>query len=397
MSTLRSRRAICAIYTGLWTIYSLQMVLGLNNIGQPILFLLILYSLYKVIYVLINYKIEPFMKALTALLILFTIYGIFYICGSNRYVIAEAYNYFIIPPFYYLKYIYCSIPVVYVYYDFAKKGVFSEKIISNYTIFFVLFAIFSFFSHYALFDDSGSFEYIEGVTNNAGYKFVAIIPLLFISKKYRPIFFCICFIFPIFSLKRGAIIIACIGVLMMYRFYYKQSHGEKRLTTVLLAILTIIFAVYFMADLISTNSGIQKRIEMTLDGYTSGRDDIAQKLIDYYVDENEDIQMYFGNGADATVGIAGNYAHNDWIEILINQGVIGVIIYLIFYIVWYTDYKKLKRSPSLDYSYSFGFSLIYFFLCSLFSMAYTAFSPSVSIAISVSLLHYRTNNSYLNA
>lgn len=389
MIATKRERVICAVYTVLWTVYSLQMVLGIGALGQAVLALLITYSLYKVLYVLLTYKVEPFIKMLTVLLLMFSIYGVIYILNGNQYAIVSELNYFLVPQYYYIKNIFCSITIIFVYYDFAKKGVFTKKALENYTTFFVVTAIFSFFSNYALFENSRSFEYIEGVTNNTGYKFVAIIPLLFLSGKRRILYLSICVIFPFLSLKRGAIIIACLGAFMLYRYLFKTAQTSKKLNIFLFGLIGFGIATIGLMHYIETNVGFQKRIQMTMDGDSSGRDDIIQKLVDYFIYDNDDTAMIIGNGADATIGIAGNYAHNDWLEILINQGELGFVLYLIFFLVWFYSYRILYKNNEYKYSYSFGFTMLYFFFASLYSMGYTAFTPPVAIAIAVSLMNYK--------
>lgn len=71
------------------------------------------------------------------------------------------------------------------------------------------------------------------------------------------------------------------------------------------------------------------RIEQTLEGDSSNRDVIYGGLIIHFLDETNALKLFLGNGAQATLKIHGGFAHNDWLELLINNGIIGALIYIL--------------------------------------------------------------------
>ena len=57
-----------------------------------------------------------------------------------------------------------------------------------------------------------------------------------------------------------------------------------------------------------------------MEGGSSGRDELLTNSLDYYLNNESIIQQIFGLGANGTLSVAGNGAHNDWVELLVNQG-----------------------------------------------------------------------------
>lgn len=127
------------------------------------------------------------------------------------------------------------------------------------------------------------------------------------------------------------------------------------------------------------NKYIQHRIEQTEEGATSGRDVIFAKLFSYFMHETSAWQFYFGSGANHTVAVAGNYAHNDWLELAVNQGCLGILVYLIYWICMYKTWRNSK-SNSIIYS-SFGAICVIFFLSTFFSMSYDNMSIYATLCL----------------
>lgn len=369
----------CIIYTVLWEVYANQAGIGIEAYAKYLLFPLIAYSLWKVVYVCTHYRLESFMKGLTVFLFLLSIYGFHHLIFGETKIVRDYWYRAEVRPFFYLKYIYCSLPVVYVYYDFARKKVFTQDIIFYYALFLLACAIFSFFSYYSTKGNSN--QYIDGVTNNNGYKFVPIMALLFLVKKWRTPLMVVCLCFAVVSIKRGAVMICLLSFLLYLRYNFYSVKGAKRLRVYTVITILLVGIGYGMLSFYESSEGVQRRIDMTLEGNSSGRDKLASKLIDFYINQDNEVGYFIGNGADATIDIAGNYAHNDWLELLINQGAIGVITFLILYIMWYKSWRQIGETGNKMCQYSFGVALMGSFISTIFSMSYTAFSSAISIAI----------------
>ena len=73
------------------------------------------------------------------------------------------------------------------------------------------------------------------------------------------------------------------------------------------------------------------RVEDTLNGVSSGRDAIYKKLWDYFTTDMGIVQILFGLGADGTFRAIGQAGHNDWIEVLIDTGILGLSLYVLYW------------------------------------------------------------------
>ena len=98
-------------------------------------------------------------------------------------------------------------------------------------------------------------------------------------------------------------------------------------------------------------------------------------LFDHWNNEQDPIKFFFGNGTAQTVNIWGNFAHNDWLELLIDNGLSGGCIYLALFIL---TYIKIYRSE-LDFSKKIVcYSAFIIWLCqSIYSMGYSGFDNAI--------------------
>ena len=89
--------------------------------------------------------------------------------------------------------------------------------------------------------------------------------------------------------------------------------------------------------MLTTNEYFAYKMTEATDG-ASGREDSYTFIWNYFLnklDSGNYLNCIFGEGANASVRITGNYAHNDWLEILTNQGIFGIIIYSIYWLKYY--------------------------------------------------------------
>ena len=89
--------------------------------------------------------------------------------------------------------------------------------------------------------------------------------------------------------------------------------------------------------------------------------------------------MIIGEGAMETINIAGNYAHNDWLELLTCQGLLGIIIYIAYYTSLYNTLRR-KRNNSLIYNI-LGMCLLIMSVSSIFSMSYNGLSLGITLCL----------------
>lgn len=292
-----------------------------------------------------------------------------------------------------------SVFPVFVLYYFFCKGYVTNKTVQTWS--FILLCTASVFYFYkrnqmliALQD------YVverEGFTNNTAYSIVAFFPLIFYlsSNKFVQLLtfgFCLFLIF--LGVKRGAILIASLMLIFYAYITFKNLDRKQKYRYSLILISFAFFAVIVFINNFSTNEYFLSRLESTRDGDVNGRDIIITQLLDAYVSFNF-LELIVGQGAYGTLKIIGQFAHNDWIEILISQGLIGIIFYALFYIRLLFFLRKNRKNSVEWYSLVMSFCIL--FLRTLFSMSYNEIDIWLSLALAYNiyiLLHQNENTCY---
>ena len=227
---------------------------------------------------------------------------------------------------------------------------------------------------------------VDGVTNNLGYTLVALIPLSILFRR-KPVlqylFLGICLGFILFGMKRGAILTGSVCALwLLYKSFtgasFKRKMGILILTAVLLAAIA-----YGVSYLMESSDYFAYRIAQTEARGSSGRDILYRNAVEYLLNLSDSRTLLFGAGANATINLLGNYAHNDWLEILINNGIIVTLVYLIYWVSLLWECFN-NRKNILVYLVLTSFFIIGF-LESLFSMSYNGVSIYLSSIVGLAL------------
>ena len=181
----------------------------------------------------------------------------------------------------------------------------------------------------------------------------------------------ICVILVFIAAKRGAIVITF--VLLVYFFLQEIknvksfSQRVKQLTFIGIVVLSI---GYWGYEYLLANDFLRFRLDNVLEGDSSNRDIFYRMIFDYWKDSSNIIYQLFGGGLWNSVGIVGAAAHNDWLEVLSNFGLLGIIVYgIIFFSLYFYARNSLLKNRSCFYAI-----LIVWFMLTLFSMGYTNYS-----------------------
>lgn len=357
------------IYTLLWSIYFLQGTVFSHyggGMAQMILVVLLLFSIYCFFYVNINYNINSYLKALNYLILMFTVYGIIRIINNNIVIFTGLRE---VIPFYYLKNVYISLLPIYVYYLWAKIGVLNKNYLQIYLLLFLFLVSLSYIENYM--NASKSAE-SEEITNNMGIRFMTLIPMLFFLEKRRLLqYAALVYIltFVVMGMKRGAILLAV--VLTIYFLYnsLKEASQKEKFYLLLLSIVAIVLIGMVVEDLMANSAYFNRRVQQTLEGDASGRDSIYSTLWYAFLENGSLLHCLLGFGADATIEFAGNYAHNDWLELLINNGLLGIVLYVWYWWKFASLKNKIKEGNTNCAAVAY---CITFFMLSLYSMSYDA-------------------------
>lgn len=384
-----------------WCLYYLQRPLGIEGsiISQSILLFNLSISIYYVIHYHKFYETSNYFKALDVLLSMFIIYGLISIIDGEHIKMYDYYGrpFRSLPNYYYLKNICISLLPIYQFYVFSKKGWLSDKVLKTWVFFFIFHALII-YSHEqkvliinAL--EHGSLQ--EDFTNNSSYLFLSLIPIIALFDKRGITFYLLlsfCLFFIISGMKRGAIIATIFVLLLFILKTFLNASRDKKIKYFIYIIPCIIIIFLYVRHLFLTNEFFQERLSETIAGNSSHREYLFEKLTNYYYQNANFVQLLFGYGADGTIKIIGQYAHNDWIEILINNGIIGIFIYLYYWIAF--TRQTWARSNDKSYYTSLQILFISYLMKSLFSMSYFYMEIFASIMIGFCLAQINNNKEF---
>lgn len=190
--------------------------------------------------------------------------------------------------------------------------------------------------------DSDSF----GLISTAYYPLFLLPFALMMRNKYVK-WTLVLFIFSsiLLSSKRGGFI-AFWGALIAY-FYveFKMQKAFSRVKTIIGAVIALGLVFMFMNDFVQQNDlSIFDRLGNMQEDNGSGRGVVYAYTWDMIASSRLP-SLLFGHGFntvfyDSALGVS---AHNDALEVIYDYGIIGMILYVLFYVRLIPYYKKLKK------------------------------------------------------
>ncbi len=327
------------------------MFLGLASTTARGMLLIIFVAIMACMIRSIEYIHKPEVMGIILLLIINTIYFIFSDISRHSGFYAN---------------IILSLGIFFFSYYYSIKGKLNEKEIVITFILLMLATSYRFFveREEMLFERGGN----QG-TMNLSYAFVVFMPYVFyVKNKILSIALVIFALFMVLNgAKRGAILIFLLSAVYYIYFEYIRQVKKFKYTYLVIAAIALVVSCYLMKDIYISNEYLQSRIEDTIEGNTNGREYIYRMIWGKWSTEQNILKLIFGYGFCSSMDIAGNRAHNDWLELLATAGLLGIIFYLVYM-------TKLIRSRNeiqdpLDRRVMTLIVLI-LFMKSLFSMSY---------------------------
>lgn len=343
-------------------------------------------------YLVVNYKWKQpkALKTLSLMIVVFTLYGIFALMLGKTFTIKET-GTSGFSAVRYLKSIYISLLPMYTVYWFSKRGLFSEKGIKIWTFVFLVVAIICFYRNQNDVLNSMASQGVssEEVTNNGAYDVLGIICFIPLFKK-RPVIqyviLAICLYYLLIGMKRGAMVCGVIAAIVFLYYSIKSQQNTRRtIRTLFLTVGIVFFVLLSVNSMLVSSDYFNQRLESTLSGDSSERNQIYSTLFYHFINESNPFLFLLGNGANATLEVASNYAHNDWLELAINNGLIMVVIFLVF---WIRLFKTIRQSKNTVCTLIISLFFIIYFLKTFFSMSYADIPTSSSVAIGYALANY---------
>lgn len=386
---------LCNFYILLWILYMFHWyeaaIPVLESFSNAFLGINLLISIYCAVKLLKEGNFPQYFKAVTILLISFSIYGAFSIVFGEVHMIKFSWT--TVNNGTYLVSVLRSFLPVYAFYYFSLKGQLTLESMKQWTVVLVVVSVFLYFHSYAL---HLLISNKDEFTNNTGYVLLSLFPLVFLFDKRISIQYILVGLISVFvlsALKRGAILINIILLVYFLHVRLKNATRSQKKWFYLASILFVVAAVYFLQDFVQNSALFQERLQDTLEGNTSGRSQITDSFKYYYFHEANFFQMIFGSGADATLDIGINYAHNDWWELLIDQGLLGLVIYLYYWKTSYQTFRSMRSNKMM--SEIFGSTLILYFVRCFFSMSYSILPLVFGLSVGFALANkdnYELNN-----
>lgn len=208
--------------------------------------------------------------------------------------------------------------------------------------------------------------------NNEAYLLISVLPylpLLLLNRKRKYLTLVISLILLIqivSSAKRGAIV--CLLMVILYCFYYYRKETKLTIGRIIFITLLFIICVALVNYYISINERLIERISQMESGEYGARSMAYPILLKSWY-ESSLLGFMFGHGLCYSVTVWGNFAHNDWLELLCSNGLTGAMFYVAVFISFLTYIKRIQISPI--YKLSMCLCIIVWFLKTLFSMGYS--------------------------
>lgn len=370
-----------------WVLYTIKFLFPYGeSLGPVIMAPLLLFSFYIIIKVNLKFKVPSFMKVLNILLFVSIIYGIGPIIRGD--IVYSGKMMSRVASYNYLLTMCMSLCPIYVFYYYSKLYSLKDRIGRYFFVFFFC-SIFVFINTYY-----EMIMYVEAdeVTNNAGYYFLPLIPVLLLthlSTRTKAIWMVLILFFILFSMKRGVIAIG--GVLFVLYLFRLLRNAEKKnkIRIVFLVIGVSIITSVIVAKFYDSNDYFQYRVEETLNGNTSGRDEMYEKYFEYFAKDASVKEHLFGVGINSTLKVFGKYAHNDWIETAFNQGLMGVVLLALY---WLSFVQIRNKSTNSSIKFILGLLFIIYFISSFISMSIMDMPFYATFCIGYCVANYKNNN-----
>ena len=253
------------------------------------------------------------------------------------------------------------------------------------TILPILISMLLIVSTYRTLDSAGMSG--RGVQASIGYVFFILILLpwylLIKNNMLKTILVFAVVAVSLYSMKRSASIIALTSLLLyIYYNYIKNNNSNLIFKIFILIIIPVLsFNMILYINNASDNNLLHRFENISEDG-GSGRDIIYEDVINSFVKLPIESKL-MGSGYNGVVENQvsnGLSAHNDFLEVLYDYGILGFAIYILIWGQLFKRFFLLKRKRSI-YFVSYAISILIFTITSLVShlIIYPTYFISLSL------------------
>lgn len=257
-----------------------------------------------------------------------------------------------------------SILFLFYFLSYYNEHIFSESLLM-YMLLFIPLTLMFIISNIIR---GKSYLYYEDANNNIFY-LLTLLPWFMMSRnsKLRLIFILFILTMSVYSLKRSAIIatILC-SIFYVYHVYLKNG---KRVRSIAIGAILVIVAILLISYANKMSNGTAfERIQSIEEDNGSGRINRYINVWELIRKEKSVDKILLGRGLRAVEVQMGTSrsAHNDFLEVLYDYGVLGLILYVMMHIVLIRRIRFLSRIKSPVYEEYF-MSYVIFFVMSMVS------------------------------
>lgn len=251
------------------------------------------------------------------------------------------------------------------FYIFFRKN---PKVLFVGNAYFFAIAVFSSVAFFYIYSFTNKLSTVVYYQLNDVFYILLTLPWLISVKNliWRQFGFCLVGVIVLFSMKRSAFIIFLFAMVVYLLIgLFKSRKKTKKLVCLSAVILSACTGfVYFNQ---STGGYLIHRLGSSIEDQGSGRIQIYEEVLRSFADSGL-VNLIIGHGYNNVVTFtsAGLSAHNDFLEVLFDFGLLGFSLYLFMHIL------ILKKTISLFfekhfYAGPFAVSFVIFFLMSMVS------------------------------
>lgn len=250
---------------------------------------------------------------------------------------------------------------------FDVKNKYFNKLIKFYPYFFI--TVYALTVYQMVFNKGNiAFGIIDAEAINSVYWVLLLVPFSFLlkSKLLKYIILISTFVLILISSKRGAsIAISLVFLMSVYYDSFQKKHFFRNL----------ILGTLLIFSIISIQNWTLSKVDVNVMNRFEGMDFQEESRMYIYLDtwknfNSKDIfQKLLGSGHRSTAidrGILSQTAHNDYLEVLYDYGIIGLLLYLYFTLLIVKRLIKLSKTGG-RYFHAYFSAFVLFLVMSMVS------------------------------
>ncbi|MEF2889958.1 MAG: O-antigen ligase family protein [Turicibacter sanguinis] len=247
----------------------------------------------------------------------------------------------------------------------------------NIIVFISLFFSSSYTHHWG--EGTYFMSFSNGEHRFASSAFFIVVLALYMFLKTRKKKYFILLIFPAISIfMSGARTYLAVLVGALFLFLYKRIKNKPLFYVICLLCGILLFYLVMVSPMgekmiYVMNPGDQSDL---LNALTSNRASFWSKQLNAFFSLNY-IYLIFGAGFNFVYDVSNIWAHNDFINILLNFGFLGVFMYLYFYIILLKkniQLYKIKKMESficvMIWLFNAMFNMVYTYMCATLTLPF---------------------------